>query len=298
MNKNFKRICIIFALSISLLVAGCELQPQWVVPVSHSKQGTIEKDVTYCDVDGLSLKMDIYYPKVVRGLVPAVLYLHGGSFTMGDKADIFDVNELLTRGYLVASINYRLAPQYKFPAQIEDAKCAVRYLRGNAKTLGLDTAHIGVLGYSSGATLAALLGLTDSSAGFDGSGGWIDQSNSVQAVVDIAGPSNWVLLNDDSYRNNLDQLFGASNYDSEKLYWASPIKYVSKDSAPFLIMHGEKDDVVPLEQSQVLYNQLKSCDVPVTLIVAKNVTHNWGPAMPNARANFDEINKFFDKYLK
>jgi acetyl esterase/lipase len=298
MNKNFRLICIVFTLYTSLLVAGCELQPQWVVPVSTSKLGTIEKDVTYCDVDGLSLKMDIYYPKVVSGLVPAVLYLHGGSFTMGDKADIFDVNELLTRGYLVASINYRLAPQYKFPAQIEDAKCAVRYLRGNAKQLGLDTAHIGVLGFSAGATLAALLGLTDSSDGFDGSGGWIDQSNSVQAVVDIAGPSNWVLLNDDSYRNNLDQLFGASNYDSEKLYWASPIKYVSKNSAPFLIAHGDKDDVVPLEQSQILYNRLKSCDVPVTFIVAKNATHIWNSSTPNVEENIERVYNFFDKYLK
>lgn len=298
MTKIFNLICITFILSTSLLITGCRLEPLWVQPLNTEKLGTVEKDVTFCEIDGLSLKMDIYYPKVASGLVPAVLYLHGGAFTEGDKAEIFDVNELAARGYLVASINYRLAPQYLFPAQIEDAKCAIRYLRGNAKRLGLDTAHIGVVGYSAGGTLAALLGTTDSSAGFDGSGGWIDQSNRVQAVVDMAGVSDFVLLFNDSYRKNLNTLFGASNYDSEKLYWASPIKYVSKSSAPFLIVHGDQDTILPLEQSQILYNRLQSYNVPVNIIVMKNIGHYWDYSAPGWIENIERINIFLDKYLK
>ncbi len=298
MSKIIRLICVIFALSASSLIAGCTMEPLWVLPLSSAKLGTVEKDVTYCEIDGHDLKMDIYYPKVADELVPAVLYLHGGAFIGGDKAEVFDVNELAARGYLVASINYRLAPNYLFPAQIEDAKCAIRYLRGNAKRLGLNTDRIGVFGYSAGAVLAALLGTTDSSAGFDGPGGWIDQSNRVQAVVEISGISDFASLNNGSYRHTLDQLFGESNYDSEKLYCASPIKYVSKNSAPFLIVHGDQDNVVPLEQARVLYSRLQSCNVPANLIVMNNVGHYWDYSATGWLENTEKINIFFDKYLK
>ena len=241
MNNFYRLICIIFTFSTSLLVSSCGLEPWSVQPLSSEKLGTIENDVIYCNIDGLYLKMDIYYPHVASGLVPAILYLHGGGWYMGDKADILGFNELATRGYLVASINYRLAPQSTFPAQIEDVKCAVRYLRSNATRLGLDTDHIGVLGYSAGAHLAALLGVTDSTAGFDGSSGWSKQSSRVQAVVDIAGPSDLTIFNTDAIHEEwIENLMGKSKCNQDALKLASPISYVSNNSAPFLIIHGDQ----------------------------------------------------------
>ena len=99
--------------------------------------------------------------------------------------------DLTARGYVVAAIDYRLAPQYKWPAQIEDVKCAVRYLRTNAATYGIDPSRIGSWGESSGAHLASMLGVTDPSAGFEGKEGKLDQSTTVQVVVDMCGPTDF-----------------------------------------------------------------------------------------------------------
>lgn len=272
---------------------------------SLARLGKVERDITYGMADGVALKMDIYYPLSANGPVPALVYVHGGGWTMGDKAlgaGILDVSELVARGYLVAAINYRLAPQYKFPVQIEDVKCAIRFLRAHAVNYEINPERIGVWGGSAGGHLVALLGTTGKSAGLEGSGGYDDQSSRVQAVVDMFGPADLTVFFEGNKSDLLQKVFGATDYKSEIVKRASPVTYVTSDDPPFLILHGEKDTLVPLSQSQILYDRLKAVGVPVTLVVVKNAGHGFQPAGGPISPTRIELTRmmadFFDRYLK
>jgi len=267
--------------------------------------GRIERDVTYGIADGVALKLDLYYPKSVASAVPIAVYVHGGGWTAGDKsggAGLRDLQELVSRGYLVAAINYRLAPRYKFPAQIEDVKCAIRYLRANAVRHGADPERIGAWGGSAGGHLVALLGVTDSGAGFDGSGGYLDQSSRVQAVVDMFGPTDLTKLFAGVNPRLIETVFGTTDRNAELLKKASPVNYVSIDDPPFLILHGELDKLVPPSQSQVFYEKLKETGVPATLVIVKNAGHGFSEAASPIWPSREEISKmvadFFDRHLK
>lgn len=263
----------------------------------------IDRDVTYGKAGDVELKMDIYHPKTTSGKAsPVAMYVHGGGWRAGDKAQgagAMAISELVKRGYLVASINYRLAPQYKFPAQIEDAKCAVRFLRANADKYHLDPKRIGVWGGSAGGHLVALLGTTDASADFEGNGGHADQSSRVQAVVDMFGPADLTFGLGLRLR---EEVFGASSDQDEVLKRASPVHYVSKDDPPFLILHGDQDKVVALDQSQRLLDRLKEAGVPATLVVVKNAGHGFAPTggeiSPSRPELIQIIADFFDRNLR
>lgn len=209
---------------------------------------------------------------------------------------------MVSRGYLAVSINYRLAPQYKFPAQIEDAKYAIRFLRANASLFGINPDRIGVWGGSAGGHLVALLGTTDASAGMEGSGGYPNQSSRVRAVVDMFGPTDIAVLFRAGGGSVLEQVFGTSDPNSQAVKLASPVTYVSPDDPPCLILHGDKDNVVPLAQSQILYSRLQAAGVPATLVVVKNGGHSFTPtggAISPTRAEITTmVADFFDKYLK
>ena len=148
--------------------------------------------VPYCGVADEDRTLDLYLPAgVAGGTSPALVYVHGGGFTGGDKAKgsgLAEIPALAARGYVVASANYRLAPEHLFPAPIEDVKCAVRYLRANAETLGVDPSRIGIWGGSAGGNLALLAGLTDD--GDFAAGEHLEQSSGVAAVVDMFGPTD------------------------------------------------------------------------------------------------------------
>ena len=279
--------------------------PRAPAAIDSTKLGKIERDVTYGVADGVALKMDIYYPKVAEGTMPAVMYVHGGGWTKGDKrigAGATEIPELTSRGYLVAAINYRLAPQYKFPAQIEDVKCAVRFLRANAATYGINPDRIGAWGGSAGGHLVALLGVTDTTAGFEGNGGYADQSSRVQAVADMFGPSDLTVAFEGANTRLLEQVFGTTDHNSDIVKRASPVTWVSSDDPPFLILHGEKDTLVPLSQSKILYDRLIAAGVPATMTIVKNAGHGFAPAGgtidPSRTAITKMVADFFDHYLK
>jgi acetyl esterase/lipase len=249
--------------------------------------------------------MDIYHPRSTNAVVPALLNVHGGGWTKGDKAagaGTREIGEMVRRGYLVAAVNYRLAPEYKFPAQIEDVKCAVRFLRANARAYGLDPERIGAWGGSAGGHLVSLLGLTDRSAGLEGSGGYMDKSSRVQAVVDMFGPSDLTQIFNGANPRILQEVFSVTGPDSEILKWASPVTYVSSDDPPFLILHGAKDALVPVSQSLELYDRLSAVGVPATLVVVKNGGHGFAPVGGKIKPTRAEITKmvagFFDEHLK
>lgn len=268
-------------------------------------QVKVERDIVYCDCKGVPLKMDIYFSEQATVPMPAVVYVHGGGWYSGDKSTgggLREVPELVERGYLVAAINYRLAPKYQFPAQIEDLICAVRFLRDNAATYSLDPERIGVFGDSAGGHLAALIGLADDYTVFGASCNCSVESSRVQAVVDMYGPTDLMLTFERDKSPLMEHVFGTSDNQSEIIKQASPVTYVSGDAPPFLIIQGEKDEQVFPDQSQELYAQLVSFNVPATLVMVKNSGHSFkpvdGPISPTRGDITNLVADFFDKYLK
>jgi len=270
-----------------------------------AKLSIIKRDIVYCTANGVALKMDMYSPLGKgNGPFPAAVYVHGGGWTGGDKASgegMADAIELVGRGYVVSSVNYRLAPQYKFPAQIEDVKCAVRNLRASATAYHLDGNRIGVWGTSAGGHLAALLGMTTPRDGFEGSGGYPDQSSRVQAVVDMFGPADLKLEFAPANQRIVQQVFGATSSDDPVIMKASPVSYISSDAPPFLILHGEQDRLVAPAQSRELFERLTAAGAKATLVMVVNAGHSFvpmgGPLSPTRLEISRIVGDFFDKTM-
>ena len=200
------------------------------------------------------------------------------------------------------AVNYRLAPRYKFPAQIEDVKCAIRFLRNNADTYGINPLSIGVFGDSAGGHLAALAGVTGSGAGFGISGGYQDGVDRVQAVVDMYGPADLSLICQQNQTPHMEHVFGTADPTSSIIKQASPITHVSSDDPPFLIIHGDQDNEVLLEQSKIMYERLSTAGVPATLMIMNNYGHRFkqvrGTISPTRAEITNTIVDFFDEHLK
>jgi acetyl esterase/lipase len=268
----------------------------------------IDHDVIFGRIADVDLKLDYFYPTNQDRPNSVVMYVHGGAWRAGSKSMLSIIPgpaELLERGYAVVAINYRLGPDHKFPAMLEDSKCAVRFLRAHAKEFNLDPERIGVIGDSSGGHLVSLLGLTDSSAGFEGQGGWSNQSSGVQAVVDLYGPSDFATAGADNSkiaRAVLKSGFGVEDPADPALKRASPVTYVSAKAPPFLIIHGDHDDLVPLTQSEELHEKLKAAGADSTLIVVTNFSHGFTPiglkSSPTSAELAKIITDFFDKHLR
>jgi acetyl esterase/lipase len=242
-------------------------------------------------------RLDILLPEKPTGRLPLVVWIHGGGWEGGSKEDCPGV-PLVAKGYAVAAINYRLSQHALFPAQIEDCKAAIRWLRANAAQYHLDPDHIGVWGSSAGGHLVALLGTTGGVKEFDGQGGNLDQSSRVQCVVDFCGPTEMMTMGKlaDKPDGVVAKLIGGVVQDNkEKARAASPLTYVSKDSAPFLIFHGDKDDIVPLAQSEVLTRALKKAGVEVELRVLKGSGHGGKEFL--SPESWKLIEDFFAKHL-
>lgn len=262
------------------------------------------QDVVYGKGGDESLKLDIYRPKDKSSKpMPAVVFMHPGGWTQGDKSEsggktgvknVF-LNSLASKGYFCVSINYRLAPKNIFPAQIEDSKCAVRFLRAKAKEYNIDPERIAARGGSAGGHLAALVGTAGDVKEFEGTGGWEGFSSKVQAVIDLCGPVDlYKWKNQSSIGNMLIDLFGgASPKYKDAIEKASPIKHINKDTPLFLLIHGDKDNIVSIKQSQAFAEALTKAGVEVNFITVKGGPHG-------ARANNQETieEEFLNKWLK
>ncbi len=252
------------------------------------------RDVSYGTHD--RNKLDLYIPKSNKP-VPLLIWIHGGAWASGDKDEHNPTTEQLTRGYAVAAINYRYSTQAPFPAQIEDVKAAVRYLRANAKKYNLDPDAFGVWGGSAGGHLAALLGTTDNVTEFDTDS---DKgvSSRVQCVIDLCGPTDLVKLSpvETPYFPVTYLLGGDTREKKELAAKASPITQVTRTSAPFLIIHGDADEVVPVAQSELLADALKRAGVSCELMILKGAGHSGPPFTSKELRN--KYNAFLDKHLK
>ena len=200
----------------------------------------------------------------------------------------------------MASVNYRLGPDEPWPAQIVDAKCAVRFLRANAKALGIDPKDIGVWGHSAGGHLASLLGTAGPDAGWD-IGSYLSQASTVEAVADFAGPSNLATLGEEGgpgvVQDNFVSLLGPVSAEQvpAELEAASPVTYVSKDDPPFLIIHGDMDTIVPLAQSEEMASALESVGVPVSLVVVEGGGHALDE--PDAQPDTEQIEEMIVRFF-
>jgi acetyl esterase/lipase len=275
--------------------------PPTITPTPPPPGSTL-KDVTYCTAEGVDLKMDLYYPARISGPLPVAVYIHGGGWITGDKEKAdhsLEGKAVLAQDYLLVALDYRLAPKYRFPAMIEDVKCAIRSLRAHAADYGLDAGRIGVWGASAGGHLAALLGTTDEIAGYD-VGQYLEQSSRVQAVVDLYGPADLMLPMSRDVNDMVYDAFGTNDPQAPVLLLGSPVTWVSADDPPFLILHGDSDSLVPLRQSQELFERLVAAGVPAELVVVTNGGHGFGgeDLQPSRAALVQRMVEFFDRYLK
>ena len=229
--------------------------------------------------------------------LPAVVYLHGGSWIGGDSTSggfIIDAiaPALNAAGFVTVSVNYRLGPEAQWPAQIEDAKCVVRYLRANARSLRIATEHIGVWGHSAGGHLAGLLGTAPPSAGWD-VGAYPSESSRVQAVADLAGVSNLSTLGEEGFPGQVKAAFLSLLRSvptagvPAALVRASPITYVAPGDPPFLIIHADNDGIVPLAQSIELAAALEHAGVPTRFVTVHGGGHSL--ADPGGKPDEKEI---------
>jgi acetyl esterase/lipase len=242
-------------------------------------------------------KLDLYLPEKENSPLPVVVWVHGGGWQGGSKEGCPAV-PMVRKGFAVASINYRLSQHAKFPAQIEDCKAAIRWLRAHAKQYRLDANHIGVWGASAGGHLVALLGTTGDRKAFGTVGENTEQSSKVQAVCDWFGPTDLLhLVSLNAKPNNPVTLLlgGPAQENKEKALQASPLTYVAKGDPPFLIMHGDRDPLVPLSQSEEFANALRKARVEVTLRVLKGAGHG-GPAFRTPEIK-KQVEEFFVKNL-
>jgi acetyl esterase/lipase len=262
--------------------------------------GRIERDVRYARAGDKDLLLDLYLPLGSRALLPVIVWIHGGAWRSGDKARPPAVR-LMHRGYAVASINYRLSQDAIFPAQIHDVKAAVRWLRAHASKYNLDAGRIGVWGASAGGHLAALLGTSGGVTELEGELGHAEQSSRVQAVVDFFGPTDFLAMN--GFPGKMDhnaadspesQLVGGPIREKrEEVARANPITYVTADDPPFLILHGDQDMLVPLNQSELLAEALKKAGVAVTFEAIRGGGHGFAGREIDAA-----VDGFFDRHLR
>lgn len=277
-------------------------QPSLDPAQAELPEGTIvHRDLPYVTNGHQRQKLDLYLPGKGKDR-PLIIWVHGGAFRMGSKEDRVPLN-YLAEGYAVASVNYRLSQHALFPAQIQDCKAAVRWLRAHAQQFGLDPQRFGAWGESAGGHLVAMLGTTGHVKEFD-VGENLGESSRVQAVVDYFGPTDFCQMDDhrlpggmvhDTPDSPESELVGGPIQENQGLVAkANPITTVTQDAAPFLIVHGAADPLVPHHQSELLEAALTRVNAPVLLYTVQGGGHgNFAdPRVP-------ELTKeFFAKHLK
>lgn len=263
---------------------------------------TVHRDIAYVTDGHERQKLDLYVPADTGKNLPLIIWVHGGAWLGGSKKR-YTPKAYLSAGYAGASINYRLSQHAIFPAQIEDVKAAVRWLRANAETYRLDPDRFAAWGSSAGGHLVAMLGTTGDVVEFE-VGENLEVSSKVQAVVDYFGPTDFLQM--DAHRLSEGLVHDAPDSPESKLVGgpiqehkdrvakANPITYVSKDNPPFLIIHGDQDKLVPYHQSVLLKEALEAVGAPVTFYRVEGGGHGWfrDPKVP-------ELTKaFLEQHLK
>lgn len=264
-----------------------------------------EPGITYGKGGDVELKLDLARPASGKGPFPALIFMPGSGwgYKPVDRRQYWSaLIKAAERGYVAVAVDYRLTSvkendktKYLFPAQVYDVKCAVRWLRANAKKYKIDPNRIGAVGWASGGHLALMLGLTDPSHGLEGECGNSIFSSGVQAVVNLGGLTELI----SSYHESVfpspiilvEFLGGTPEEVPDQYKIASPLTYVSKDDPPVLTIHGDRNISIPPKQAELLDAKMKEAGASHMLIIKKGVGHE----------NFwydNAVWDFFDKHLK
>ncbi len=280
--KKSLRACLLALVLMPILAADPALPP--------GETATIKalRDLKYADTPGKAGLVDLYLPRTPDATPrPVILWVHGGGNLNGSK-DRCPAAPFVDAGFVVASMNYRLIPQGGlFPAQLEDCKGVVRWLRANAATYGIDPERIGAWGASAGGHHVSLLATTGGIESLEGMvGGNLDQSSRIQAACDWAGPTDISQFQSQMGPDNVYQgkpidkspiarwFGGIDKMTPERIALANPITHLTPDDPPILIMHGDKDNVVPVGQSQIFADALKAAGMKHELKVVTGAGHN------------------------
>lgn len=268
----------------------------------------VYEDLPYVTGGHERQKLDIYVSEKTKHPQPLIIWIHGGGWAGGDKTTIRDTDYspvlpqgYLQNGYIVASVGYRLSQHARFPAQIEDCKAAIRWLRAHARRYHIDPERIGVIGRSAGGHLVALLGTTGAIRTFD-VGENLQFSSRVQTVVDYFGPTDFSqsIVSDPraqaaTTQAYVDLIGGLLADNPQAVQRANPITYVAPGAPPFVILHGDADPGVPAQQSQLLFEALRGAKVPVHFITVRGGGH--GEGFPGALLN-PIVADFFARQLQ
>ncbi len=247
-------------------------------------------DITYATVNGQTLQLDLHMPAKSATAPKLIVWVHGGAWRAGSKNDM-PLGALIPDGYAIASVDYRLSPVARFPAQVHDIKAAIRFLRAKQSHYGLDARQVSIAGSSAGGHLAALVGVTNGHAELEGKvGEHLDQSSSVQAIIDLFGPTNFDTILTQSTPHGLSVrvpalqlLLGGQPVDVPELAkLASPVAHVDDKDPPLLLIHGDQDPQVPINQSHELHARYKQARRPVQFEVVHGAAHG-GSAFFDAR---------------
>ena len=281
-----------YRITLLLLITGGALALAQPAPV------TVKENVPYGTVNGTQLLLDVYEPAAHGAEThPAVVLIHGGGWTSFDKSTMRGMGEFLARfGFVAFSVDYRLFKdqQNRWPAQLDDVQQAVRWVRANAATYGVNSDRVGAFGHSAGGQLAALLGMLDTRNNSDPA--LAKYSSRVQAVVDVSGPTDFTKDHDDEGDAFLKNFLGA-DYTKDPQAWreASPVFHVSGSDCPFLIVHGTHDDNVPIAQAEELYDKLKAAGVQASLVKIDG-GHTFQTPDAKRQLAVDTL-AFFNRYL-
>lgn len=277
---------LLLAASMSLLPGVVRAEPK------------VERDVVYGEPGGFKLLMDIYRPDT-PGPHPGVILIHGGGWLGGSKEGYQATGPMLARnGYVACSINYRLAPQFPYPAAFDDCQRAVRWIRAHAKEYDVNPKRVGAMGDSAGGHLVGLIGVRDTR---DNSDKELSRfSSRPDAVVGNYGAYELVRMwQIEMAHKPLTAWLGGPPEGHEEVYRiTSPVSMVTRKSPPFLIVHGNKDMVNPEEQSHLFHEALRKKGVDSTLLILDGVGHGWPADSPQGRQAEAAVLEFFGKHLK
>lgn len=283
----------LLAVTILLAVAGGQ---------SSASESTVRRDIEYAKVGDHSLRLDLYLP-AKEGTPPLIVWVHGGAWRSGSKKNM-PLEDLLERGYAIASVDYRLSPVAPFPAQVHDIKAAIRFLRAKYEEYGVNTKRIAIAGASAGGHLAALVGVTNGHKELEGTvGEHLDQSSDVAAIVDMYGPTNFLTILKQSTPHGLGVRIPALQLllrkqpedDPQLAKLASPVFHVDKEDPPLLLIHGVQDPQVPINQSLELHGAYSHHGRPVHLHLIHDAVHG-GPQFTD-KERIDLMDKLLAEIL-
>ncbi len=286
-------LSVVFLSVVAVLPTQGADEPKTPEPVKT------DYDIVYTKAGETELKLDLAQPSEGAGPFPAILAIHGGAWRQGNKNDMRPVLlEFAKRGYVVISPQYRFCPKETFPAQVHDVKAAVRWAKTHAQEHKINPDRVGAIGFSAGAHLAMMLGVTGPSDGLEGDAASDAPNTKIQAAINYFGPTDLAADDIPPVSRNLvkDFLGGTAQEKPEAAAKASPLAFVSSGDAPILSFQGTKDPLVPYTQAIKLAEAQTKAGVPGRVELLLGGGHGWGgDDMKHTR---DQSIAFFDKYLK